>query len=178
MSPASSNALYTDPRLLTVQASRKRARTYAGEAELPGTIGSHLYHPRYGEKPLCLNLEAAKHREKSTTDKLEQPDEIIMRKTDGELNGESIRTTKDKELHAESIGTANNGEFNAEKHDDGINVENAGPFNAERHQKLTAGSKASDTLDAEQLKKEVTRASTLWFASDRCCEDELRDDIG
>jgi hypothetical protein len=148
-------------------------------------------------------FNAERHQEKTTTDRPEQPDEsidnfisepiefdeqqpdepeqptdIIMTSTDGELNGESIITTKDKELHAESIRTTNDGEFNAEKHDDGINVENAGPFNAERHQKLTAGSKASDTLDAEQLKKEVTRASTLWFASDRCYEDELRDGIG
>jgi hypothetical protein len=57
MPPASSNTLYTDPRLSTVQASRRRARTWAGEAGFPGTIGSHLYQPRYGEKPLGQAVE-------------------------------------------------------------------------------------------------------------------------
>jgi hypothetical protein len=97
MPPKSSNVLYTDPRLPTVQARRRRARTYAGEAELPGTIGSNLYHPQYGERPLCLNLDvsnddvaseatktkydgefsAQKHQEKTTTDEPEQPDESV-----------------------------------------------------------------------------------------------------
>jgi hypothetical protein len=110
-------------------------------------------------------MHAEKHQEKSTTGKPEQPDEIIMPNTDGELNGERIGTTKD-------------GEFKAEKHDEGIHMKNAPPFNAQRHPRLTARSKASCALDARQLKKEVIRASTLWFASDRCCEDELRDGIG
>jgi hypothetical protein len=47
---ASSEALYTDPRLPTVQAGGRRARTYTGEAELPGVMGSHFYHLKYGER--------------------------------------------------------------------------------------------------------------------------------
>jgi hypothetical protein len=125
------------------------------EAELHGTIGSRLYHPRYGETPLCLHLDVL--NENVACDG-------TMKKNDGELNGESIRATHD-------------GEFNAEKHD-GIDMKNAEPFNAEIYQKLTAGSKAAGALDAQQLKKEVIRASTLWFASHRCYEDELRDGIG
>jgi hypothetical protein len=81
--------------------------------------------------------------------------------------------------HPEEITmTTNDGEFNADRHDERSNMKNAGPFNAERHQKLTAGSKASGALNAQQLEKEVIRASTLWFASARCYEDELRDGIG
>jgi hypothetical protein len=243
MPPKSSNVLYRVP---TAQASRRRSRTYAGEAELHGTIGPNLYHPQYGEKPLCLTLDVLnenveKHLEKMTPDQPEQPDkpeqthqreqpaEIIRTTnsgefnavkhdkrigmttdgefkavkhdkrigmtTDGELNAESISITTDGEFkavkHDKRIGMTNGGEFNAKgismttdgefnaaKHDKRIGMKNAGPFNAERHQNLTAGSKASGDLDAQQLKKEVIRASTLWFASDRCYEDELRDGIG
>jgi hypothetical protein len=208
MPPKSSNVLHTDPRLPTVQASRRRARTYAGEAELHGTIGSRLYHPRYGEKPLCLNLDVRNdymeseattkkndgerndesirttndgklHAENiGTTNDGELHAESIEAENDGELHAEGIGTANDGELHAESIRTTNEGELHAEKHDERINMKYAGPFNAERHQKLTAGSKASAALNALHLKKEAIRASTLWFASDRCYEDELRDGIG
>jgi hypothetical protein len=47
---ASSEALYTDPRLPTVQVGGRRARTYTGEAELLGVMGSHFYHLKYGER--------------------------------------------------------------------------------------------------------------------------------
>jgi hypothetical protein len=115
-----------------------------------------------------LNVE--KHREKTAADEPEQHDESIRTTNDGEFNAEN---------HDDGMRMKNDGEFNAENDDDGINMKNAGPFNfAERHQKLTAGSKASSAPDAKQLTKEVIRASTWWFASDGCYEDEVRDGIG
>jgi hypothetical protein len=173
MPPKSSNVLYTDPRLPTVQASRRRARTYAGEAELHGTIGSRLYHPRYGEKPLCLNLDVS-------NDHMESHSEATTKIYDGQLNVEKHRekTTADEpEQHHERTRMTNDGEFSAEKHDERTGLKNDGEFNAAKHQRLPAGSKASGALNAQQL-KEVIRASTLWFASARCYEEELRDGIG
>jgi hypothetical protein len=138
---APSNVLCAEPRLSTVQASRRHARTYAGEAGLHGTIRSRLYHPRYGENPLCLNLDvlnddvASEATTKKYDEELEQPDERI-KKYHRELNAEkhqektttdepeqpdepqqpaeSIRTMNDRELHADSIRTTNDGEMLAE----------------------------------------------------------------
>jgi hypothetical protein len=159
MPPKSSNVLYTDPRLPAVQASRRRARTYAGEAELHGTIGSRLYHPQYGEKPLCLTLDVSnenveKHLEKTTPDEPEQPDESIKMKNDRA--------------------------FNAEQHHERTRMTNDGEFNAEKHQRLTfaGGTRVPGASNLTRLKKAVIAASNLWFASDRCYEDELRDGIG
>jgi hypothetical protein len=198
---APSNVLCAEPRLSTVQASRRRARTYAGEAGLHSTIRSRSYHPRYGENPLCLNLDvsnddvASEATTKKYDEEPEQPDERI-KKYDGELNAgkhqektttdeperpdepqqpaESIRTMNDRELHADSIRTTNDGELLTES----IGTTNDRELQAEKHQRLTAGTTASGALNALHPKNEVIRASTLWFASDRCYEDELRDGIG
>jgi hypothetical protein len=136
-----------------VQASGRRARTYSGEAELPGIIGSHLDHPRYGENPLCLNLEV------SNDDVASQ---ATTEKYDEERNAESIRTTNDGEQHHERIKMKNDGELKAEK-----------------HHRLTfaGGTRVPGASNLTRLKKEVIRASTLWFTSARCYEDELRDGI-
>jgi hypothetical protein len=121
------------------------------------------------------------------------------RKYDKELHAEKqhderTRMTNNGEFtaekHDERSGMKNDGESNAENHMETtptdepeqpaeiIRMKNDGEFNAEKHQRLTTGSKASGALDAQQLKKEAIRASTLWFASHRCYEDELRDGIG
>jgi hypothetical protein len=188
---------------------RTSHRTTVG-TEPAGTIGSHLYHPRYGEKPRYLNLDASNRDMASaaTTKKCEeepeqhherirmkndgefnaeQPDEIIRTTSDGELHAESTGTTKDEELHAESVGTTNDGELHAESsgtakdgelHVENIGTTNDGELQAEKHQRLTAGTTASGALNALHLKKGVIRALNLWFASDRCYEDEVRDGIG
>jgi hypothetical protein len=137
MPPVSSETVYTDPRLSTVQASRRHARMYAGEAELHGTIGSRLYHPRYGEKPLCLNLHVSNDDVAS---------EATKKKYDGELHAESFGTTNDRELQAESIGTTDDGELHAESvgttNDGGLHAESFGTtndaeLNAQKHQEKT-----------------------------------------
>jgi hypothetical protein len=88
-------------------------------------------------------LNAEKHREKTTTDGPQQPDESIRTTNDGELNAESIRTKNDRELNAETHkekATTDEPEQHAER----IRMTNHGEFNAEQNQRLTAGSKASD----------------------------------
>jgi hypothetical protein len=57
---------------------------------------------------------------------------------------------------------------------------NDGEFNAAKHLRLTfaGGIRVPGASNLTRLKKEVMRASTLWFASARCYEDELRDGIG
>jgi hypothetical protein len=123
--------------------------------ELHGTIGSHLYHPRYGENPPCLNLDVG-------DDYMEG--EATTKKNDGERNAKSIRTTNDGELHAESIGTTNDGELHAESigttndgelHAESIGTTNDGELHAEKH---TVGTRAPGASNLARLKKQVIGA--------------------
>jgi hypothetical protein len=74
----------------------------------------------------------------------------------------------------------NDGEFNAAQHHERSSMTNDGEFNAAKHLRLTfaGGIRVPGASNLTRLKKEVMRASTLWFASARCYEDELRDGIG
>jgi hypothetical protein len=59
-------------------------------------------------------------------------------------------------------------------HGTAVGTEPAGTIGSHLYHPRTA----SGALNALHLRKEVIKALTLWFASDRCYEDELRDGIG